>query len=129
MSTKYNISSLINKKQILEKEDEDDQNKNKVKTVNTNENTDESDELKNKSLNEVFEDLDKIKTDYSTKDKVDAPSELDLSLVEVPNKSEEELLELLAIVPEDMVVICTGRHVPERIKECADELYQVTLEK
>ena len=43
--------------------------------------------------------------------------------------SEEEFLELVAIVPEDMVVICTGRQVPERIKECADELYQVTLEK
>ena len=43
--------------------------------------------------------------------------------------SEEEFLELAAIVPEDMVVICTGRQVPERVKECADELYQVTLEK
>ena len=43
--------------------------------------------------------------------------------------SEDELLELLAVVPEDMVVICTGRQVPERIKEFADEVYQVTLEK
>jgi cob(I)alamin adenosyltransferase len=43
--------------------------------------------------------------------------------------SEEEFLELAAIVPEDMVVICTGRQVPERVKECADELYQVILEK
>ena len=33
------------------------------------------------------------------------------------------------LTPEDMVVICTGRQVPERVKECADELYQVTLEK
>ena len=43
--------------------------------------------------------------------------------------SEEEFLELAAAVPEDMVVICTGRQVPDSIKECADELYQVTLEK
>ena len=43
--------------------------------------------------------------------------------------SEDEILELAAAVPEDMVVICTGRQVSERVKECADELYQVTLEK
>ncbi len=43
--------------------------------------------------------------------------------------SEEQLLDLAAAVPEEMVVICTGRRVPDSIKECADELYQVTLEK
>ena len=43
--------------------------------------------------------------------------------------TEEEFMELVAAVPEDMVVICTGRQVPESIKECADELYQVMLEK
>ncbi len=43
--------------------------------------------------------------------------------------SEEDFLELAALVPEDMVVICTGKTVPESIKERADELYQVTLEK
>lgn len=43
--------------------------------------------------------------------------------------SEEDILELAASVPEDMVVICTGRQVPDSVKECADELYQVTLEK
>lgn len=42
---------------------------------------------------------------------------------------EEELVELLQAVPEGMIVICTGRQVPDCIKECADELYQVTLEK
>ena len=41
----------------------------------------------------------------------------------------DDFLELAAAVPEDMVVICTGRQVPDSIKECADELYQVTLEK
>jgi cob(I)alamin adenosyltransferase len=43
--------------------------------------------------------------------------------------SEQEFLELVEAVPEDMVVICTGRQVPECIKESADEVYQVTLEK
>ena len=52
-----------------------------------------------------------------------------LGLVSQEIISEDELLELLSVVPEDMVVICTGRQVPEKIKECADELYQVTLEK
>ena len=52
-----------------------------------------------------------------------------LGLVEQAIITEAELLEMLETVPEDMVVICTGKHVPDRIKECADELYQVTLEK
>ena len=43
--------------------------------------------------------------------------------------TEQELLELIEAVPEDMVVICTGRQVPECIKDSADEVYQVTLEK
>lgn len=52
-----------------------------------------------------------------------------LVLLEKEIISEEDFLCLLAAVPEDMVVICTGRHVPDSVKECADELYQVTLEK
>lgn len=52
-----------------------------------------------------------------------------LGLIKQNIISEDEFLELAEAVPEDMVVICTGRQVPERIKECADELYQVTLEK
>ena len=43
--------------------------------------------------------------------------------------TEEELKELLTAIPEDMVVICTGKQVPESIKACADEVYQLTLEK
>ena len=43
--------------------------------------------------------------------------------------SEEEFLELVEAIPEDMVVICTGRKVTDRMRECADELYQITLEK
>ena len=52
-----------------------------------------------------------------------------LGLVNQQIIAEEDLLELAAAIPEDMVVICTGRKVPDAIKECADELYQVTLEK
>lgn len=52
-----------------------------------------------------------------------------LELVNQQIISEEEFLELAAAIPEDMVVICTGRKVPDSIRECADELYQVTLEK
>lgn len=52
-----------------------------------------------------------------------------LRLVDQQIISEDEFMELIAAVPEDMVVICTGIKVPERIKQCADELYQVTLEK
>jgi len=52
-----------------------------------------------------------------------------LDLIREEIITEKELVELLENVPEDMVVICTGRYVPDCVKECADELYQVTLEK
>ena len=52
-----------------------------------------------------------------------------LDLIREEIITENELVELLENVPEDMVVICTGRYVPEHVKECADEVYQVTLEK
>ena len=52
-----------------------------------------------------------------------------LELVSRDIISEEDFLEMVAAISEDMVVICTGRKVPDSIKECADELYQVTLEK
>lgn len=52
-----------------------------------------------------------------------------LGLVDQQIILEEDFLELAAAIPEDMVVICTGRKVPDSIKKCADELYQVTLEK
>jgi len=52
-----------------------------------------------------------------------------LGLVDQQIVSEDDFLELAAAIPEDMVVICTGRKVPDSIKESADEVYQVTLEK
>ena len=52
-----------------------------------------------------------------------------LGLVNQQIISESDFLEMAAAIPEDMVVICTGRQVPDSIKESADELYQITLEK
>ena len=52
-----------------------------------------------------------------------------LELLDNQVVTENELKELLNSIPEDMVVICTGKNVPTSIKECADEVYQVTLEK
>ncbi|MBQ2706222.1 MAG: cob(I)yrinic acid a,c-diamide adenosyltransferase [Agathobacter sp.] len=52
-----------------------------------------------------------------------------LGLVNQNIISEEDLIDLAGAIPEDMVVICTGRKVPDTIKECADEVYQVMLEK
>lgn len=42
--------------------------------------------------------------------------------------SEEELGKLVAEIPEDMVVICTGENVPVCMRECANEVYRVESE-
>ena len=52
-----------------------------------------------------------------------------LELVENEIISENEFLELAAAIPEDMVVICTGRNLKNSIRNCADEVYQIILEK
>lgn len=52
-----------------------------------------------------------------------------LELIDQKIISEDDFLELVAAVPEDMIVICTGRTITEKVKACADELYQITLEK
>lgn len=52
-----------------------------------------------------------------------------LELVRQKIITEDEFLELAAAVPDDMVVICTGKQVSDRIRECADELYQIVSEK
>ncbi|MCD7708962.1 MAG: cob(I)yrinic acid a,c-diamide adenosyltransferase [Clostridiales bacterium] len=43
--------------------------------------------------------------------------------------SVDEMKELLANRPEDMTVICTGRVLPEGLRECADEIYNIAPEK
>ena len=77
----YNISDAILKKTKNEDEEKDD---NVTKTEN----------LKNKSLNEVLFDLDQIKSQYSSKDYVDAPDTLELDKINKPNKSDEDLLNI-----------------------------------
>lgn len=52
-----------------------------------------------------------------------------LELVENDIVSEDAMLELIALIPENMVVICTGRRLRDSIRNVADEVYQVTLEK
>ncbi len=52
-----------------------------------------------------------------------------LGLLDQQIISEDEFKEVLTDLPEDMVVICTGRKISDELKEYADELYQVTLEK
>jgi len=88
------------------------------------------------SPEEKEEEIMNLRNGYNYSKKVIATGGCDLVVLDevlgmLDNQivSEEEFLELMAMVPEDMVVICTGIHVPERVKKCADELYQVTLEK
>ena len=52
-----------------------------------------------------------------------------LELVENEIVSEEAFLELVSLIPDGMVVICTGRKLRDSIRNIADEVYQVTLEK
>ena len=48
-----------------------------------------------------------------------------LELINQKIITEDEFLELVNAVPDDMIVICTGRKISERIRECADELYEI----
>ena len=52
-----------------------------------------------------------------------------LDLVENDIITEEAILELISLIPDDMVVICTGRNLRDSVRKQADEVYQVTLEK
>ena len=52
-----------------------------------------------------------------------------LDLVENGVVSEEALLGLISFIPDDMVVICTGKVLREGVRNVADEVYQITLEK
>ena len=108
MSYKYNISSLI-KNKFLNKEDEekdkeaeqkaDDKNSEKQEDTDLNASVKTatisapSEELKNKTAEEIFEDLNKIETTLGTNDYIDAPESLGLSKVDVPEKSDDELIE------------------------------------
>ncbi|MBQ6843732.1 MAG: cob(I)yrinic acid a,c-diamide adenosyltransferase [Agathobacter sp.] len=88
------------------------------------------------STSEKEEEIMNLKNGYNYSKKVISTGGCDLvvldevlGLLEKQIVTEEEFLNLVAAVPEDMVVICTGRTVADSVRECADELYQITLEK
>lgn len=88
------------------------------------------------STSEKEEEIMNLKNGYNYSKKVISTGGCDLvvldevlGLLEKQIVTEEEFLNLMAAVPEDMVVICTGRTVADSVRECADELYQITLEK
>jgi len=88
------------------------------------------------STSEKEEEIMNLKNGYNYSKKVISTGGCDLvvldevlGLLEKQIITEEEFLNLMAAVPEDMVVICTGRTVADSVRECADELYQITLEK
>lgn len=88
------------------------------------------------SDSEKEEEIMNLKNGYNYSKKVIATGGCDiivldevLGLVDKKIVSEEEFLNMMAAVSEDMVVICTGRTVPDCVRECADEVYQITLEK
>ena len=88
------------------------------------------------SVSEKEEEIMNLKNGYNYSKKVITTGGCDLvvldevlDLLEKQIVAEEEFLNMMAAVPEDMVVICTGRAVPDCVREGADELYQITLEK
>ena len=52
-----------------------------------------------------------------------------LELLENDIISDDVFVELASAIPDDMVVICTGRNIREKVRACADEVYRVSLEK
>lgn len=49
---------------------------------------------------------------------------VDLNVIDI-----EDVRQMLAARPEDMTVICTGRVLDERLREMADEIYNIAPEK
>lgn len=88
------------------------------------------------SASEKEEEIMNLKNGYNYSKKVITTGGCDvvvldeiLGLLDKQIITEREFLDLVEAVPEDMVVICTGICVPDSVRECADELYQITLEK
>lgn len=52
-----------------------------------------------------------------------------LELVENEIVSEKSFLEMVSSIPDGMIVICTGRKLGDSIRDSADEVYQLALEK
>jgi len=95
VAQKINISSLVNSKLNNKKEDEEEEKLNnkqpEFKTL-MSENNDEQSELKNKSLTDVLTDLKDIEENFSLNDIVDSPEEMNVQKIDVPNKTEEDLI-------------------------------------
>lgn len=88
------------------------------------------------SEEEKQEEIMNLRNGFNYSKKVVSTGECDLVVLDeilelVENKiiSEDEMLELITSIPEDMVLICTGKVLSDKIRACADEVYQVTLEK
>lgn len=93
------------------------------------------------SFNELSEEEKKeevmnLRNGFNYGKKVISTSECDvvvldevLDLIEKEIITEQAFLDLVALVPDDMVVICTGRFLSAGIRDSVDELYQVSLEK
>ena len=52
-----------------------------------------------------------------------------LDLIEDDIVSEKAFLEIVPLIPEGMIVICTGRHLRSSIRDMANEIYEITPEK
>lgn len=52
-----------------------------------------------------------------------------LGIVDEKVISPEEIGELFAAKPEEMTLVCTGRVLDEKIREAADEVYNIAPEK
>ena len=52
-----------------------------------------------------------------------------LGIVDEKVISPEEICELFAAKPEEMTLVCTGRVLDEKIREAADEVYNIAPEK
>ncbi len=92
--------------------------------------------FENLSLEEKEEEIMNLRNGFNYGKKVVATGGCDLvildevlELVENEIISEEAFLEMVSFIPDGMVVICTGRKLRDSIREAADEVYQVTLEK
>ena len=88
MSNKY-----INNSVISSKLNEEEEKKKKAEEDTTQEKTTTQDNeiLKNKSANEIINDLKNIERDLSKDNYIDAPESLNLTKIDIPTKSEDEL--------------------------------------
>ena len=88
MSNKYINNSVISSKL---NEEEEKKKKAEEDTPQEKTTTQDNEILKNKSANEIINDLKNIERDLSKDNYIDAPESLNLTKIDVPTKSEDEL--------------------------------------